>query len=107
MNGLRSIPDVVVKTGVSSESEDVVVQVQGLENEDRGHAVGDTWKWDVYRYWYCGTPASPFTVPEPPGLLDKDKDAEGIFRWGAKYRVAFRRRVFRAGKRRQDKRSVF
>jgi hypothetical protein len=62
MNGLRSIPDVVVKTGVSSESEDVVVQVRGLENEDRGHAVGETWKWDVYRYWYCGTPASPFTV---------------------------------------------
>jgi hypothetical protein len=53
MNGLRSIPDVVVRTSLSPES-DVTVYVSGIEIRDTvGKVIVYTWHYMAYRYWSC------------------------------------------------------
>jgi hypothetical protein len=59
LNALLSIPDVVVRTGVSAEHYDVVVSVTGMETKDTyGNVMGDTWYYEVYRDWACTLPDS-------------------------------------------------
>jgi hypothetical protein len=63
LNGLRSTPDVVV--GTDTPAEDVVVYVHGFENKDtNGNVTGDTWYFQVFRWWHCAGPAVPALLQE-------------------------------------------